>query len=264
MDGQISQHLGAHGGVGLDHLELFLGEPAGLVDDLVGDGDLADIVEGRGGAGQGDQLRGQVVPVGLFGQGLQEHLRDRGDVEHMQAALAVTEFHDVAQDRDHQVLGLLLLVDLVGHDVFQPPLLGVQQDGVVHTLTDDLRVEGTGQEIGYAQLVGPADDRGHRLRGDDDHGQIADPVVPVHVSQDTEAVQFRHHDVQQHQGEVLSAALQDGHGLQTVLGFHDVIILFQHIRQQHPVDRRVVHDQDLKAFRCSFHGKSPLCLIFCI
>ena len=42
------EHLEAHQGMGFHLLELALGEPAGLVDHLVPDGELAEIVEGGG------------------------------------------------------------------------------------------------------------------------------------------------------------------------------------------------------------------------
>lgn len=43
---QLAQHLRADGGVGLDDLELLLGQAAGFVQDLLVDGDLADVVQG--------------------------------------------------------------------------------------------------------------------------------------------------------------------------------------------------------------------------
>src|SRR3546814_5993150 len=64
-DGQgLSQRAGggdelvAHLGVGLDDGALVGGEAAGLVEDLVGDGDLADVVE-VGAAGEGPQRVGR-------------------------------------------------------------------------------------------------------------------------------------------------------------------------------------------------------------
>ena len=45
---QIMQHFGAPHTVGLDQLKFLRGQPAGLVEDLFVNGDLADIVQGRG------------------------------------------------------------------------------------------------------------------------------------------------------------------------------------------------------------------------
>ena len=171
-------------------------------------------------------------------------------------SFAVAKFHDVAQDGDHQVLGLFLFVNLVGDDVLQTPLLGVEQNGVVHPLSDDLCVKGTSHEIGYAQLVSPADDGGDGLGRDDNHGQVIDPVILVHVSQNAEAVQLRHDDIQQHQSELLGALLQNGHSFPAVFRLHNVIVFRQHIRKQHPVDGSVVNDQDFKFLRGSFHDKN--------
>ena len=45
---QLLQHLRAQHTVGLDDLKFLRGQPAGLVEDLFVDADLADVVEGRG------------------------------------------------------------------------------------------------------------------------------------------------------------------------------------------------------------------------
>ena len=80
-------------------------------------------------------------------------------------------------------------------------------------------------------------------------------MVAAHLGQDPETVQPGHDDIQQKQGQLTALGLDDGHCLQSVFRFNDVVFILQHIGQDGPVHFRVVHDQDLGAdgFRF-FHG----------
>ncbi len=104
-------------------------------------------------------------------QAFQQHLGELADVLHMpgQAPLAVAELHDLAQHA-HQHGGVLFLfADLVRHQRHQPPLLGVQFDGVVHAAVYHLGGEGAVHIVRSAHLVGPADGFLRVLAGDHDH-----------------------------------------------------------------------------------------------
>lgn len=66
----------------------------------------------------------------------------------------------------HQHGGVLFLfADLVRHQRHQPPLLGVQFDGVVHAAVHHLGVEGAVHIVRSAHLVGPAHDRLNNEKG---------------------------------------------------------------------------------------------------
>ena len=244
MDGHGLHHGGADGGVLLHDGELLLGEPAGLVEDLAGDGDLAHVVEGGGDADEVDVHRRQGIPVGLQHQPLEEQLREHPDMDDVLAALAVAELDDVAEDVDHQGILALFLVDLVGHHAHQLFLLGVEQGGVDHPAVDQQGVEGTGDKVRHPQLVGPLDVRGRGLGGDHDDRNVLDPVVPVHDGEHLEAVHLRHDDVQQEQVDLHMVLLDGADGLQAVFGFQDLVFLSQHIRQNGAVHLRVVGNED--------------------
>ncbi len=68
----VGQHAGAEHGVGLDHLELLVGELAGLEQDGVGDRDLAQVVQRRRVADEPDE---PVVPRDVA----RHPRRERGD-----------------------------------------------------------------------------------------------------------------------------------------------------------------------------------------
>ena len=198
----LLQHLCAQHTVGLDHRKFLWGQPAGLIQDGFVNADLTDIVQRRRQRNVILLLGGQVVAAGQFHQPVQQRLGDDADVPHMRAGLAVAELHDLAQHA-HQHIGVLFAgADLVGHHLHQPPLLGVQLDGVDHPAVDDLGVKGAADVIACAQFVGLADDFFRVIAGDHDHRHILDGVVGVHGAQHLKAVHDRHIDIQQHQRDL--------------------------------------------------------------
>jgi 2,4-dienoyl-CoA reductase (NADPH2) len=87
---------------------------AGLVQDLFVDGDLADVVQGRGQRDVLLHLGGDVVDVGAFEQFCEHPLGEAVDVLNVQPALAVAELHQLAQ-HPHQHGGVPLpRADLFG------------------------------------------------------------------------------------------------------------------------------------------------------
>ena len=96
---------------------------------------------------------------------------------------------------------------------------------------DDQRVEGAGDEIGDAQLIGPLDMAGPGFGGDHDDGDILNPLVLGHDLQNTEAVHLGHDDVQQDQGNLAPPLLEQAHALKAVFGFDDFILVVQHVGQ---------------------------------
>ena len=110
-------------------------------------------------------------------------------------------------------------------------MLGVEHDGVDHPAVDDQRVEGPGDKIGDAQLVGPLDMAGPGLGGDHDDGDVLDPLVLGHDVQNAEAVHLGHYDVQKDQGDLGSPLLEQAHALEAVFRLNDFIFIVQHVGQ---------------------------------
>ena len=149
----------------------------------------------------------------------------------MLAALAVAEFHNMAEDVDHKGALPLPLVDLVGHHAHQLFLLGVQQGGVDHPPVDDQGVERPGDKIGDAQVVSPLDMGGGGFGGNHDDGNILNGVIPVHDGEHLEAVHLRHDDVQQDQVDLRAVLLDGADGFQAVFRLQDLILVSQHVCQ---------------------------------
>ncbi len=127
---KIFQHIRADGGVSFHHGEFLVRQPAGLVENFFVNGDFADVVEGGGGGDDRDVPGTEAVAVGLLGQLPQQQVCQSADMENVQAALAVAEFHDMAENINHQVALTLFFIDLVCHHARQLFLLGVQENGV--------------------------------------------------------------------------------------------------------------------------------------
>ena len=237
----------ALGGVGLEDGELLRRQAAGLVQYLLVDGDLADVVQGRG---EGDVvllLGREGVFIGLAQQLGHDLLGQDADVADVGAALTVAELHDLAQHIDQHGGVVLLLAGLGRHHPYQTPLLGVEPDGIESPAVDRPGVEGAVDVVGDAPLEGPADDVLGVVAGDHDDRDVLDGVVTVHGRQHIEAVQYRHIDVQQHQCDVARVVAQLLETLFAVGGFQDAEVGPQYLGQQHPVHRGVVGDQDLLA-----------------
>ena len=208
LERQLVQNLITDGGVGLHDLELFLRELAGLVQDGFGDVDLADVVQGGRHGDEADLRLGQRVLVGHRDELAQDHLGEGADVQHVQAALAIAELDNMAEDGNHQRVGFFVFVDLVGHQLHR-------------------HIKGAADIVGRAQIVGALYERGGVFGRDHDDRQFVDPVILIHGSQHIETVFYRHHDVQQQQ---INAAVFLDHfdGLLAVFCFQDLVFLAQH------------------------------------
>ena len=230
--------------MGLDHRKFLCGQLAGLIQDGFVNADLTDIVQRRGKRDVILLLGGQVVVVGQLYQPVQQRLGDSADVPYMRAGLAVAELHDLAQHA-HQHIGVLFAgADLVGDHLHQPPLLGVQLDGVGHPAVDDLGVKGAVDVVTCAQLVGFADGFLRVVAGDHDHRHILDGVVGVHGAQHLKAVHDRHVDIQQHQRDLPRLCPQQIQTLFAVPGFQNTVVLAQNTGQHHAVHQGIIHQQD--------------------
>ena len=239
------QHLGAPHTVGLDQLKFLRCQPAGLVEDLFINGDLANVVQGRGQRDMILLLCRERIPAADLQQTVEQQFGDGADVPHMGPAFAVAELHDVAQHPHQNIRIVFAGADLIRHHLYQPPLLGVQLDDVGHPAVYDACIKGTVDIVARAQLIGPPDRIFGVLAGDHDDRDILDGVVGIHGPQHLKTVHERHIDIQQHQRNVSGFLLQFFHAFLSVLRFQNAVLLPQDLRQHHTVHFGVVHQQDL-------------------
>ena len=159
----------------------------------------------------------------------------------MGTALSIAEFYDMAQDT-HQRIGVVFTgTDLIRHHLHQPPLLGVQLDGVGHAAVHDTRIEGAVDIIAGSQLIGTPDRGVGVVAGDHNDRGILDGVVGIHGFQHFKAVHHGHIDIQQHQRNVPGLRLQCFQAFPSVFRFENVVTVPQDLCQHHAVHFRVVH-----------------------
>jgi len=196
------------------------------------------------GRGQRDHIllfRGDRVSVAELQQTAEQQLGDDTDVPHMGAAFAVAEFHDMAQNTHQHIRIVFTGADLVRDHLHQPPLLGIQLDGVGHAAVHDTSIKGAVDIITRAQFIGAPDRRIRVLAGDHNDRGILDGVVGVHSLEHLETVHDRHIDVQQHQRDVPGLRPQFFHAFPSVFCFQDMVTIPQDLCQHHAVHCGVIH-----------------------
>ena len=206
-----------------------------------------------------DVLGSQRVLIGQAHELRQDHLGHGLHIQHVHAAFAVAELHDVRQDVHHEVVGLLALVHLVGHHAHERALLLVQHERVHDAAADDVHVVGAVDEVGHAQLVGAFDIGGVGLGGHHDDRDVLDPAIFVHDLQHVEAVHLRHDIVEQHERYARALFLQRRHGLLAVLRLDDAVGVADHVGKQCAIQHRVINDEDrLLLTQARNDGSRPL------
>ena len=228
LKGNPLHHVCTHLGVLLHDGKFLVGKPAWLVENLAGNTNFAYVVEGRRVADKINILPVQLVFIRFAGEALEQNLRHSLNVHNMKTALLIAKFNNVAEDGDHQVVDLLLLINLLVYHSLKPALLGIQHDGVNDTAAHHHHVEGPADVVSNAHIIGPLDKGVGTLCRNHNDGHTVDPVIFIHGRQYAEAVQIGHHNVQQDQRNLLLPLLEDGHRLQAVLRLDNVVGLLQH------------------------------------
>lgn len=136
-----------------DDFELFGSQTAGFVEDGFGNDDLADIMQCRRDTDERNIRMRKFIAVGLSDQLTQQKFGENMDMQNVQPALAVSKFHDIAEDLDHQTALFFLFVDLVGDKPHQFLLLGIEHDGIDDAAMHDTAVKWTVDEIRDPQIV---------------------------------------------------------------------------------------------------------------
>ena len=221
LDDRAEDGLAADG-VLLDQRELLVGQLARLVQDALGDGDLADVVEDRGQLEVAELLLAEAH----LGGDLQREVGDPGRVVAGVLVLGV-DGRDQGLDRGQEQGPLL--VDEVGRPHLEVP---VDQGQLrLHLAHAELGPD-AGLELGRVERLGDVvvgaglDPLGQHLgpgpRGHQDDGDVLDGLVGLDRLGEGVAVHPGHHDVAQDEvgvllAEELEALLGGGHELEVEL-----------------------------------------------
>ena len=185
--------------------------------------------------------------VGLLAEPFQQDARDPLHPGNVVGAFAVADLHDLTEDAEQDLVVFLAVVELLGYHGPEPPLAGVEPGDVGNTAVDDAGVEGAADVVRSAQLVGTADGLGGVLAGDHHDGEVFEQALRRHPGQHIKAVHVGHHDVQQQDGKLGAACIQDLEALCPIGGFQNFEIIGEDLGKDVPVHGRVVHDKDRRA-----------------
>ena len=110
-----------------------------------------------------DILMRKLIFVRFPKQAFQNKFRNRLDMQHVKAALSVTKFYYMTQDRNHETGILLLLIHLVRDHLNKLSLLRVKHDRIDYSSLYDKRIKGTAYVICNSHLISPLHIGGHTL-----------------------------------------------------------------------------------------------------
>ena len=251
--------LAAHGGVGLHDLELLRGQRAGLGEDLVRNGDLADVVKGRGGGDPVDLHIIQLIFRMIPGDLLQQQPGKAPDPQDMVAGFGAAVFNNGRQGIHHGLVGVSDGATLVFHQSFQVPLVGVQIHQYLDSAADGQSGVGLVDHVLHAhQKSGLLPLAGAGGADEADHRDLRFAGSPGRLCQRLEAGAFGGGKIRNDRSDALAVLPQKQDALLGVLGFQEIKAVFKDGVQGAAVAGSVAYQQK-RIFHSGFHGgSSPL------
>ena len=175
----------------------------------------------------------------------------------MLPARAAAVFHRVVQNGHDHLVVALAAVKPAGDHLHQLLLFRMEQNGVDDAAADDAGHKGAADIVRGAEVKRAVDIGAAGLRTDHDGRNFVDPAAAAHFLQHAEAIQLRHHDVQQQRGNFAVIDLQRRDGLTAVAYLDDLVIQVQRIGQNGAVELRVVRDHQFFSFHSVKEVSSP-------
>ncbi len=238
--------------MGLHDFEFTGRQLARFVQNLIGNGKLADVVQSRRHNNRGALDSRNVIAIGFTHKPIEQDFCQVAHMQHVRAAFAVAQLHSAAHDIHEHIVALRALVVLLGQKGRKTPLAGIQSHNVAHTLANHTNIEGTPYVVGSSQLIGAQ----HRLvgifAGNHDDGNAFDPAASNHTGKHFEAVHIGHDDIKQHEGNLFSVLFEGRNSFLAILSLDNFVFLFQHLGENLAIHGRVVNDEQQRAIRLLF------------
>ena len=228
---QTFQNVTAGEGVGLHDLPLHLGERAGLVQDGIGDGDLAYIVQGGGAGDDGDGAVVQVILGTGPGHLLQQEAGEAADTQDVLSRLHTAVFDNGGQNVHHVVVGLAQQQGLLGHQLLQMALVEIELHDVVDAALHGVGLIVQGDDVGSTQLKGLVEPRGVFVGENDDDRHLQDVFLHIHP-QVALGELFGGAHIQQYGGNELMVLLQQQTCLTAVVSLQQIEALGKDLPQK--------------------------------
>ena len=245
--GNFGQQLRPFGGVGLHQVIFLWRELSLLVQNGIGDRDLAHVVGDGCHADQVNLLLAQALPQGCGPQQVTGDIVNPADVL---PGLVASELNGSGQSLHHthahgsQLFGLLQQLFPLPFHFRTQPLSGPEQfHHRVHPTLYHIRHHRLANHVHDAQGVGLLNGGIILGRCNQEKGHLLGEALPVHPAKHFNAIHFRHHHVQQHCAQAVTQVLDSLQSLFAVLRLYNLVIRLKDVGQNGPVDLFIVYNQ---------------------
>ena len=229
---QLMHQLTAYGGVGLHHLKFLRRQPSRLIEDIIGDGDLADIVERRRRGNGADSFFRKVIFGIVLRHLLQQDAGKAADTQHVLARLGAAVLDNGGEGVHHHLIGAADSLALLRHGTLQLPAVEIGVDNDLQTAADHGGLIGLADHVGYAHDEGALrllafllfSNKGH-------HGDLLRRTMAAGLHQCRRLRLLRLGDIHHHTGDAGIVLLHQHHALTDALRLQRVVRITENFPQ---------------------------------
>ena len=225
--GERLQDLTAGEGMGLHDGALFRSQGSGLVEDGVGNGDLADVVEGGRAGNDADGGLVQIVFRAGAGHLIQQDAGEAADAQNVLSGFHAAVFNDGGEGVHHDLVGVTQDVGLLIQQFLQVPFVAVQIHDGLHTALGDHGVTGLHDHVICPHAEGGSLVNAGAFAQDDQQRDFRQLPVGGHVPQQGVAALAGYAQIQQERGNAVQILLQQEHSLLAGLCLQNIIIFLK-------------------------------------
>ena len=230
---QLMHQFTAYGGVGLHHLKFLRRQPSRLIEDVIGDGDLANIVECRRRGDGADGFFREVIFGVVLRHLLQQHAGKAADTQNVLARLGAAVLDNGGEGIHHHLIGAANGLTLLRHGTLQLPAVEIGVDDDLQTAADHGGLIGLTDHVGHTHGEGQLRlialpllvDNGH-------HGDLLRRTMVAGCHQCRRLRLLRLGDIHHHAGDAGIVLLHQHHGLTDALRLQRVVRITENLPQR--------------------------------
>ena len=230
---QLMHQLTAYGSVGLHHLKFLRRQPPRLIEDIIGDGDLANIVECRRRGDGADSFFRKVIFGVVLRHLLQQDAGKAADTQHVLARLGAAVLDNGREGVHHHLIGAADGLTLLRHGTLQLPAVEIGVDNDLQTAADHGGLIGLADHVGHTHGEGSLRliavlllvDEGH-------HGDLLRRTMEAGLHHHGRLRLLRLGDVHHHAGDAGIVLLHQHHGLTDALRLQRVVRITENFTQR--------------------------------
>ena len=134
--------------------EFFGSKSARLIQDLIRNGDLANVMKGRRCTDNADLFLAD--GIGIFfhlNQMTQKHICDHLNMKYVKSALTISKFYNMGEDIDHQLVAFLTLINLIAYNTLHALLFSIEQNGICDTPANHVHIKWLADKVCHPKVV---------------------------------------------------------------------------------------------------------------